>query len=68
MVKKGMIDRIEEAWGSKTVIKYKVPEKGKALLREILMPYEEFFPRSIPHRSFLFESKSKKQVVLNRTI
>ena len=29
MVKKGMIDRMEEAWGNKMVIKYKVSEKGK---------------------------------------
>jgi DNA-binding PadR family transcriptional regulator len=46
MVKKGMIDRTEEAWGNKMVIKYKVSEKGREILREILMPYEEFFPRS----------------------
>jgi predicted transcriptional regulator len=46
MVKKGMIDRMEEAWGNKMVIKYKVSEKGREILREILMPYEEFFPRN----------------------
>ena len=42
MVKKGMINRTEEAWGNKTIIKYTASEKG----REILEPYEEFFPRS----------------------
>jgi predicted transcriptional regulator len=45
MVKKGIIDRIEEAWGNKMVIKYKASEKGREILREILMPYEELFPR-----------------------
>jgi DNA-binding PadR family transcriptional regulator len=46
MVKKGMISRMEEAWGNKIIIKYKPSEKGREILREILEPYEEFFPRS----------------------
>ena len=46
MVKKEIILRTEEAWGNKTIIKYKVSEKGRQILREILEPYEEFFPRS----------------------
>jgi predicted transcriptional regulator len=46
MVKKGMINRTKEAWGSKIIIKYKASEKGREILREILEPYEEFFPRS----------------------
>jgi predicted transcriptional regulator len=46
MVKKGMINRIEEPWGNKMVIKYKASEKGREILREILEPYEEFFPRT----------------------
>jgi predicted transcriptional regulator len=46
MVKKGMISRAEEAWGNKTIIKYSASEKGREILREILEPYEEFFPRS----------------------
>jgi predicted transcriptional regulator len=45
MVKKGMISRTEEAWGNKKIIKYKASEKGRSILREILEPYEEFFPR-----------------------
>jgi predicted transcriptional regulator len=45
MVKKGMISRTEEAWGNKIIIKYKASEKGRDILREILEPYEEFFPR-----------------------
>jgi predicted transcriptional regulator len=45
MVKKGMISRMEEAWGNKIIIKYKASEKGRVILREILGPYEEFFPR-----------------------
>ena len=46
MVRKEIINRREEAWGSKTIIKYSVSEKGRDILREILEPYEEFFPRS----------------------
>jgi predicted transcriptional regulator len=46
MVKKGMINRIEEAWGTKTIIKYNISEKGNSILREILEPYEELFPRN----------------------
>jgi predicted transcriptional regulator len=46
MVKKEIILRTEEAWGNKTIIKYRASEKGRQILREILEPYEEFFPRS----------------------
>ncbi len=45
MVKKGMIIRTEEPWGNKNIIKYKVSEKGKSILDEVLEPYEELFPR-----------------------
>ncbi len=43
MVQKQLIERFEEAWGNKTIIK--VAEKGRAILREILEPYESLFPR-----------------------
>lgn len=46
LVEKGLITRIEEPWGSKKIIKYSASEKGKALAREILEPYEALFPRS----------------------
>ena len=46
MVEKGMIKKKEEAWGSKTIIKYNISEKGTFILREILEPYEELFPRN----------------------
>ena len=46
MLKKGIITRTTEAWGNKTIIKYKVSEKGRQILREILEPYEALFPRS----------------------
>jgi predicted transcriptional regulator len=45
MVEKGMIERFEESWGNKTIIKYRLAEKGRAILREILEPYEALFPR-----------------------
>jgi predicted transcriptional regulator len=50
MVKKDMINKSEEAWGSKIIIKYKISEKGRQILREILGPYESLFPRNEPER------------------
>ena len=47
MVDKGLIVRFEEPWGNKTIIKYKVSEKGRAILHEILEPYEILFPRGV---------------------
>ena len=47
MVDKGLIERFEEPWGNKTIIKYKVSEKGRAILREVLEPYEILFPRGV---------------------
>jgi predicted transcriptional regulator len=46
MVKREVIIRTEESWGNKTVIKYKVSEKGKMILKELFEPYEELFPRA----------------------
>ena len=45
MVEKGMIKKNEESWGAKIIIKYKISEKGSLILKEILEPYEELFPR-----------------------
>jgi len=50
MVKKDMINKSEEAWGSKIIIKYKISEKGRQILREILGPYESLFPRNESER------------------
>ena len=46
MVEKGLIIRFEEPWGNKTIIKYKVSEKGREIIRAIFEPYEMLFPRS----------------------
>jgi len=46
MVEKEFITRINEPWGSKNIIKYRVSEKGREILKEILEPYETLFPRS----------------------
>jgi predicted transcriptional regulator len=46
LVEKELIVRTTEAWGTKTVIKYRVSEKGREILKEILEPYETLFPRS----------------------
>lgn len=45
MVKKEMIERKNEAWGSKSIIKYKISEKGREILKQVLQPYENLFPR-----------------------
>lgn len=45
MLQKELIIKTEEAWGDKRIIKYKVSEKGRQILREILEPYEKLFPR-----------------------
>ncbi len=45
MVAKGLITRTEEPWGNKTIIKYRVSQKGNELLKAILEPYEFLFPR-----------------------
>ena len=46
MVDKGLITRIEEPWGGKKIIKYKVSERGREIVRQVLEPYELLFPRS----------------------
>jgi predicted transcriptional regulator len=46
LVEKDLIVRTIESWGSKTIIKYRVSEKGRQILKEILEPYETLFPRS----------------------
>lgn len=50
MVERGLITRIEEPWGSKKIIKYRISESGRTLLREMLEPYEALFPRSRKRR------------------
>ena len=45
MVTKELIERREESWGSKTIFKYKIAQRGKALLEEVLQRYEDLFPR-----------------------
>jgi len=45
MEQKGLIEKKQEAWGKKTIIKYKVSPKGHEFCKMILEPYEEMFPR-----------------------
>ncbi|MCV0412324.1 hypothetical protein [Nitrosarchaeum sp. AC2] len=45
MVEKEMIERRDESWGSKSIHKYRISEKGKILLEEVLQRYENLFPR-----------------------
>ena len=49
MVNKDLIVRSEEHWGGTMVFKYKASEKGMKILRELLQPYEELFPRGSEH-------------------
>ncbi len=47
LVEKGLIIRFEEPWGGQNrIIKYRVSEKGKEIVKAILEPYELLFPRS----------------------
>jgi predicted transcriptional regulator len=50
MVEKGLIVRSEEPWGTKKIIRYRVSDKGRELVRMILAPYETLFPRSESER------------------
>lgn len=45
MVKKGFLERKEESWGSKIILKYKISKYGMDILQQVLEPYEELFPR-----------------------
>jgi len=45
MVKNGLITRQDTPWGNKMTIIYSISEKGRAILQNILGPYEELFPR-----------------------
>ena len=49
MVGKGLITRRQEHWGDTIVLMYKASEKGMKILRELLEPYEELFPRGSEH-------------------
>jgi predicted transcriptional regulator len=51
MVAKDLITRFEESWGNKTIIKYKMSERGREILREVLEPYEALFPRGDAEKS-----------------
>ncbi len=43
--RKGFINRTEEPWGSKKIVKYNITDKGIHVLKNVLDPYEELFPR-----------------------
>ena len=43
--KKQLISKIEESWGSKKIVKYKVAPKGLEFYNKVLEPYEKMFPR-----------------------
>ena len=45
MIEKGILTLDKEPWGNKIILKYKISEKGIRIMREVLEPYEELFPR-----------------------
>lgn len=45
MIEKGILNLEKEPWGNKTILKYKISEKGIRIMKEVLEPYEELFPR-----------------------
>ena len=45
MEKKGILMKFKVKWGTKTITKYKVTQKGREFCQMILEPYEEMFPR-----------------------
>ena len=45
MIEKGILELEKEPWGNKIVLKYKISEKGVRIMKEVLDPYEEIFPR-----------------------
>jgi predicted transcriptional regulator len=49
MVDKGLINKRQEHWGDTAVIMYRASEKGMRILRDLLQPYEELFPRGSKH-------------------
>ena len=59
MEAKGIIQKSEEPWGNKRIIKYSVTEKGRQFCRHILEPYEEMFPRK-DRESFFKKDVVKK--------
>jgi predicted transcriptional regulator len=65
MVDKGLITRAEESWGAKIIIKYKMSEKGRAILREVLEPYEALFPRVSERKTVAYDlvKLSKNQLL-----
>ena len=55
MVRKGLINRMEENWGSKVIFNYKVSERGRLILNEILAPYESYFHEIMKRRGEINE-------------
>jgi len=60
MEAKGIIQKLEEPWGNKKIIKYSVTEKGRQFCRQILDPYEEMFPRRGVKEAFFKKELVKK--------
>ncbi len=46
MVEKNILNLEKEPWGNKIILKYKISEKGIRIMKEVLEPYEELFPRA----------------------
>jgi len=45
LVRKGMIEKRVEPWGSKSTVIFRITKKGNDFFKMILEPYEDMFPR-----------------------
>ena len=45
LVQKSFLERYSEMLGKKSILKYKISEKGRYFLQSLLEPYEILFPR-----------------------
>jgi len=45
MVEKQMIERNVESWGKKSILNYKISQRGRDIFKAVLEPYENLFPR-----------------------
>jgi predicted transcriptional regulator len=46
LYEKGLIEKNESSWGNKTIVNYKITEKGRKFYQMVLDPYEKMFPRN----------------------
>lgn len=68
MVARNLVIRSESFAGSKRIIKYKLSEKGREALQEVLEPYEALFPRETVGKKAIRESGLFRKTIRNLPI